>query len=189
MDYARQKVLRPAGMERTRDDHVFAIIPNRARGYVVGSNGQVQNCSLADTSYKIPGGGLISTSDDLVRFGLAVRGGALCNRQSLEAMFAPQKTRDGKSTGYGLGWTVGSLDGRRLIRHTGGQQGVSTILAMLPREGVVVAIMTNLERAELLELAQRILRVAATVRFPQDQRTGQPSRTPPLTPASARPIL
>ena len=46
---------------------------------------------------------------------------------------------------------------------TGGQQGVATILAMLPREGAVVAIMANLERAQLRELSTRVLRVLAGI--------------------------
>ncbi len=165
MDYLRQKVLRPAAMDRTRDDHVYSIIPNRSRGYIKASNGTIQNCSLADTSYKIPGGGLISTAEDIVRFGIAVRSGALCRPQSVDAMFTSQKLKDGKSTGYGLGWVVGTLDGKRMIRHAGGQQGVSTILSMLPRDGYTVAIMTNLEKADLAALSDQLLRVVSGTRI------------------------
>lgn len=164
MDYARQRILRPAGMDRTRDDHVYSIIPNRARGYVKASNGNLQNCSLADTSYKIPGGGLISTAEDIARFGIAVKTASLCKPSSVDAMFTAQKLKDGKSTGYGLGWAMGSLEGKRTIRHTGGQQGVSTILSMLPREGFTVAIMTNLEKAELAALSDQLLRAVSGVR-------------------------
>lgn len=180
MEYVRQKILRPTGMDRTRDDHVFAIIPNRARGYVLNSAGQLQNCSLADTSYKIPGGGMISTAEDIVRFGLAVRAGTLCRPASVAAMFTPQKLRDGKPTGYGLGWSIAQVDGRRVVRHTGGQQGTSTILAMDPREGLAVAIMTNLEKAQLVELSYKILKSLSGGKTGRDQRTG-------LVPALARP--
>lgn len=164
MDYIRQKILRPAGMEHTRDDHVYAIIPNRARGYAKASNGAIQNCSLADTSYKIPGGGLTSTAEDVARFGMAVRAASLCRPASLEMMFAAQRLRDGTGTGYGLGWALGTLDGKRTVRHTGGQQGASAILAMLPRDGYTVAIMTNLEKAELVGLSNQLLRLVSSVR-------------------------
>jgi CubicO group peptidase (beta-lactamase class C family) len=178
MDYVRQKILRPAGMERTRDDHVYAIISNRARGYAKSASGAIQNCSLADTSYKIPGGGMISTAEDLVRFAIGVRAAALCRQQSVDAMFTPQRLRDGKTTGYGLGWSMGTLDGKRTIRQTGGQEGASAILSMLPRDGLIVAIMTNLEKAELAALADQVLRVASNARALRETRGTQTSNRP-----------
>jgi CubicO group peptidase (beta-lactamase class C family) len=159
MDYLRQRIFAPSRMERIRQDHVFAIIPNRARGYILNGTGQVQNCSLADTSNKIPGGGLASTAEDIVRFGLAVRKGALLKPATLEMMFAPQKLRDGRLNNYGLGWALRLLDNRKVVAHTGGQQGVSTILLLMPRENVVVGLLCNLEKADLRELANRIARV------------------------------
>ncbi len=188
MEAIRQRILIPAGMDHTRDDHVFALIPNRSRGYVLTANG-LQNCSLADTSNKIPGGGLISTAEDLVRFGLGVRSAALLKQSSVDLMFTPLRTRDGKSTGYGLGWGVANLDGRKVVRHAGGQQGVSTMLSMLPRENLVVAIMTNLEKAQLTDLSQNVLRSLTGARAQQPVRTVPAARKAALTPGRARPIL
>lgn len=158
MEYLRSRIFAPAGMERLRQDHAFALIPNRARGYVLNSSGQLQNCSLADTSNKVAGGGLIGNVEDLVRFASAVRAGRLLKHGSVEAMFTPQRLPEGKHSLYGLGWNVMTLDNRKLVSHTGGQQGTSTILAMLPREGAVVALMTNLEKAQLRDLSSRVLR-------------------------------
>jgi CubicO group peptidase (beta-lactamase class C family) len=153
-DYLRNKIFAPAGIERIRQDHTFALIPNRARGYVM----QVQNCSLADTSNKVAGGGLIGNVEELVRFASAVRAGRLLKPASVEAMFTTQRLPENKISLYGLGWNVLTLDNRKMVTHTGGQQGTSTILAMLPREGAVVALMTNLEKAALRELSSRILK-------------------------------
>ncbi len=159
MDYLKEQVFAPAGMSRIVADDVHAIVPNRARGYRRYATGQLENCALADTSNKIPGGGMSSTVDDLTRFALAVRQGKLLKPETVALMFARQKLRDGTESQYGLGWNVGRLDQRQLVLHTGGQQGTSTVLAMLPREGVVVALMCNLERGGLAPLAQRIARV------------------------------
>jgi len=158
MDYLRENIILPAGMERMQADSVFAIIANRARGYRRYATGQLENCALADTSNKIPGGGLSSTSDDLVKFALAVRRGALLKPDSVERMFTRQKTRDGADAPYGLGWNVTTLDGRKMVLHSGGQQGTSTVLVLLPKEGVSVALMCNLERGNLSALAGQIVR-------------------------------
>jgi CubicO group peptidase (beta-lactamase class C family) len=161
MDYLRQRVFAPAGMDRIRQDHVFAVIPNRARGYTLGPSGQLQNCALADTSNKVPGGGLVSTVEDLARFATAMRKGVLLRPHTVDMMFTPQRLKDGKPTDYGLGWQVRSIESVKVVQHTGGQQGVSTILALQPRENVAVALMSNLERAQLQDLAHRILRLLA----------------------------
>lgn len=159
MDYLRTRVFNPAAMDTIRQDHVYAIVPNRARGYAISQRGQLQNCALADTSNKIPGGGMASTAEDLIRFAIAFRKGALVKQSTADLMMAPQRLRDGHTSDYGLGWQLRNFDGRRLVQHTGGQQGVSTVLAMLPKENVAVAIMVNLEKAELEPLARKILQV------------------------------
>ena len=52
-------------------DDVYAIVPHRARGYQKTA-GQVQNAGLMDSSYKLPGGGLVTTAEDLVSFAIAM---------------------------------------------------------------------------------------------------------------------
>ncbi len=65
------------------------------------------NAQLHDTSMKVPGGGLVSTSVDLVKFGHASMKGTLVKQSTLEQMWTPQQTKDGNKTAYGLGWGVG----------------------------------------------------------------------------------
>ena len=64
-------------MTGARVDDVFEIIPHRAQGYQKGPGGALQNSGLADTSYKIPGGGLCATAPDLARFTVALWNGTL----------------------------------------------------------------------------------------------------------------
>lgn len=156
MDYVREHIFRPAGMERARDDNVFAIIPHRAQGYRRTSSGELQNSPLADTSNKIPGGGLCATVLDLARFAIALQRGTLLRPQTLEQMWTRQKTRDGRETSYGLGWSLSEYRGRREVFHTGGQPRVSTLLYMRPDDRMAVVLMSNLEGARLVELARRI---------------------------------
>jgi CubicO group peptidase (beta-lactamase class C family) len=156
-DFVRENVFRPAGMERIRVDSVADIIPNRAQGYRITDAGALTNSPLADNSYKVPGGGFVSTAEDLAKFAAALQAGRLLRRETLELMYAPQKTKDGKETSYGLGWGVAKRPtGERAIGHSGGQQRVSTFLHMQPDQGLAVVLMSNLENARLGELAQRI---------------------------------
>jgi CubicO group peptidase (beta-lactamase class C family) len=158
IEYVRKHVFEPSGMERIRDDSHAALIPNRARGYAKDEQGRLRNCNLADTSNKIPGGGMAGTAGDLVRFALALNRGKLLRKATVERMFTRAATRDGKPVPYGLGVFVGEWEGRRLISHGGGQQGTSTLLQLYPESGAAIAIMCNLEGARLAPLAGEVAR-------------------------------
>jgi CubicO group peptidase (beta-lactamase class C family) len=161
-EYMRQRVFDRAGMARTRTDFHYDVVPDRASGYMlmteethrslppsaraVAKPGQIYNASLHDTSMKVPGGGLVSTAEDLARFGIALNTAALLRKDTVETMWTEQKTTGGRGTGYGLGWGVTPMqDGIRRLTHSGNQAGAATLLNVIPEVGVTVAIMTNLE--------------------------------------------
>lgn len=156
IEYLREHIFGPARMKRIRDDNHMAIIPNRARGYVKDSEDRLRNCGLADTSNKIPGGGLAGTAEDLVTFAIALNRGKLLRKETVRRMFARAATRDGQPLPYGQGVVVGEWQGRRRISHGGGQQGTSTLLQLYPESGVALGIMCNLEGAKLAPLSEQI---------------------------------
>ncbi len=159
------RVLARAGMSETRPDDVEAIIPHRASGYV-RKNGAYQNSGLADTSYKIPSGGWVSTAPDMARFAMALFDDRLLRSDTRALMFTEQKTRAGVGTGYALGWDVWTHKGRRVVAHSGGQQRVSTLIYLEPDERLAVIFLCNLEDVKLepiaMKLADQLLDVSGT---------------------------
>jgi len=160
-DYVRSHVLAPVGITTIQADDIYRIIPRRARGYRLNRDGELENCALADTSNKIPGGGLVGTAPDMVRFALAVRDGRLLRPETVRQMWTPQRLANGRRTHYGLGWALGEWKGEQVVGHTGGQQGVSTALFMLPGRGLVIAVMANLEKASLGPVVTGVLQLLA----------------------------
>ena len=146
-EYVRENVSKPAALYRLQVDDVYTIIPNRAQGYQKTQSGQLRNSGLADTSYKIPGGGFISTVEDLAKFAIAMQAGVIVKKETLDKMWAKQTLKDGKFSPYGLGWGIGEHGGMKEVSHGGAQQRVSTYLYMLPEKGLAVAVMSNLEGA------------------------------------------
>lgn len=158
-DYVREHVLTPAGMTHTFVDDVYAIELHRARGYhlVVG---KLQNAGLMDSSYKIPGGGLVSTAEDMVRFGMALIDGRIVKPGTLAVMWTPTgrpRLEDGKRSSYGLGFGVLTIDGQKYIAHSGGQQGTSTDMEFIPGKRFAVAVLTTNEDAEPFDVIRPIL--------------------------------
>ncbi|MEW6127345.1 MAG: serine hydrolase domain-containing protein [Acidobacteriota bacterium] len=157
LDYVRENVFKPAAMERIREDNVFAIVANRAQGYQKTRSGQLQNSDLADTSYKIPGGGFISTVEDLARFAIAIQSNKLLKTDTLNQAWAKQKLKDGKESNYGLGWQLAERNGLQEVSHGGNQARVTTYLYMIPERGMAVVLMMNLEGVgSRVELARQI---------------------------------
>lgn len=142
MDCLREEVLVPAGMTNTHVDDVYAIIPHRARGYARLGADQLRNAGLTDTSYKIPGGGLLAPAEDLARFASALHNGKLLRPETLAQMATRQKLKDGKEVGFGLGWNVSPAG---VLSHSGGQQGTSTFLFLDLRRKIAVVLLANRE--------------------------------------------
>lgn len=159
LDYIREHIFKPAGLERTLADDVYTLIPDRARGYRKTQSGEIQNAPLHDTSIKIPGGGLVSTADDLAKFAIAVNSGRLVKRETSEQMWTRPKTKDGKELTYGFGWLIAQQEGQKRVWNDGSQAGTRTYLFLLPQEQFAVALMTNLERAWCEELTPKILNI------------------------------
>ena len=156
-DYVAEHILNPAGMAHTFVDDVLRIIPHRAHGYQK-INGQVRNAGLMDSSYKIPGGGYTTTAEDLVRFAQAMMDGKIMKREMVEQMWTPAKvTGPGKQSTYGLGFGVLMLEGGKYIAHSGGQQGTSTMLVIIPEKRFAVAALANMDGVNPGEVVRAIL--------------------------------
>jgi CubicO group peptidase (beta-lactamase class C family) len=157
VDFMRQNVFDPAGMEHTQVDDRFAIIPYRTRFYEKTVSGAVRNADFLDSSYKIPGGGWLSSAEDMARFEVAILNDKLMRSATRDLMWTPLKPSEGAANGYSLGWGTFSKDGIRYVGHSGGQQGTSTdfLLAVAQRAGVVV--LTNMEGTQPNDLTVEIL--------------------------------
>ena len=140
-----ERVFDPLDMRHTAADQNRLIVPDRVRPYVVDEGGRLANAPYVDNSYKWAGGGLVSTPEDLVRFGLAHLEPGFLQAETLAMLHTPQKTNAGEVTDYGIGWRVGTDEkGRRRVGHRGGSVGGRTTFWIYPDQGLVIAMVANL---------------------------------------------
>jgi hypothetical protein len=59
-------------------------------------------------------------------------------------MRTPTLLPDGRRYDYGLGTRIGSLDGHRVVGHTGGGQGFTNILVRFPDDDLTIVVLKNL---------------------------------------------
>jgi len=168
LQYLADHIFKPVGMTQTTVDDSSLNVPNRAVGYRTGLFGfswlkwlrGVHEAPLHDTSIKVPGGGLLSTVDDMARFAIAVMSGQLVQPDMLTKMWTKPKTRDGKESEYGFGFLIGEKNGQMRVYNDGSQAGTRTFLFMMPQQKFAICLMTNLERADCETLTPTIREVA-----------------------------
>lgn len=159
VDFMRQNIFVPAGMDQTQADNRFSIIPYRTRFYQKADSGIVLNADFLDSSYKIPGGGWLSSAEDMARFEVAILNDKLVRRATRDLMWTPLKPTDGSKDDYGLGWGRSEEDGIAVVGHNGGQQGTSTAFLVAPTQRAGVVVLTNMEGTPADDLAKEILKI------------------------------
>ena len=159
VDYVKENVFEPAGMAETQADNFFTIVPHRSRWYHKEKSGVVENAGVLDSSYKIPGGGLISSADDMARFEIAILANKLLKPATREQMWTPQKAADGSENGYALGWGHSKKFGLSLVAHSGGQQGTSTSILLVPERSAGIVVLANMDDVDATALSTEILKI------------------------------
>ena len=142
--YLDAGVFQPLGLRDTLPDYPDRIIPGRTRFYARDKSGQIVNAAYVDSSYKWAAGGLLSTAENLVRFGTAHLQPGFFKAETLNLLFTSLRTSDGKETGVGIGWRIGRDEqGRRIFHHAGSINGGRTVLLIYPDSGLVIAFLCN----------------------------------------------
>jgi serine beta-lactamase-like protein LACTB, mitochondrial len=155
--YMRSQVFLPAHMEETLVDDRYALIAHRTRFYQKDKAGQVVNADFLDSSYKIPGGGWLSSAGDMARFEVAMLKDQLVHRATRDLMWTPLKPADASEDLYGLGWAVRKDAGFYAIGHSGSQQGTSTSILIAPDQQAGAVVLINMEGSNASGLAQELL--------------------------------
>ncbi|CAM4397372.1 serine hydrolase [Zobellia roscoffensis] len=96
-----------------------------------------------DNFYKLAGGGFLSTSEDIVKFGQAYLDGKVISSELQKEFLTAQKINE-SSTYYGLGWQVSKdAKGRRCYGHVGNGVGGYSNFFVYPEEKMVFSILIN----------------------------------------------
>ncbi|WP_167609521.1 serine hydrolase domain-containing protein [Maribellus sediminis] len=161
LHFMQSRVFDPLNMDQTKPEHMDSLILFRT-GYYDMADGKVINAPYVDNSYKWAGGGFISTSEDLVKFGNAMLNNTLFSEEVKTQLITPQTLKNGEKTEYGIGFFSGTDEyGRAYYGHGGGSIGGCGNLIIYPNEKMVVAVITNDTRAkigsELHKIAEMLL--------------------------------
>ena len=163
--YLDQHIFSPAGMKSSYLLYSGQKSPFEARGYLIRTHyrGDVE---AVDSSRKLHpwirrlGGfvgcsNIVSTTDDLLKFSIALNNGKLLKPSSVAGMFEPTDLSDGTpvfmdgefgKTGYGTGWFIsGDAGAFDIVMHTGKEPGFFSFFLFDLHRGLTIILLNNME--------------------------------------------
>jgi CubicO group peptidase (beta-lactamase class C family) len=161
-EYLRRRIWQPLGMTRTTITLPAHDSANLATAYELDGRKPV---AVPYEMYQTPPStSILSTASDMGRFMLAhLQGGKLGDARILSdsaigLMHRRRATMHPRLPGWTLGFQENDLNGRHLLEHGGDIGGFSSLLTLLPDEGVGFFLVNHLEGNDLrFDLRQAIL--------------------------------
>jgi CubicO group peptidase (beta-lactamase class C family)/D-alanyl-D-alanine dipeptidase len=191
--YLHRTVLDPLGLERSSFEPTPEITKDLAKAFMWTIDGRVFEAPTFELGMS-PAGSMYTTVTDMGRFMSALfaggRGtkGQMLKPSSIGEMWTPQFSPPGQKTGYGIGFGIGELEGRRTVGHGGAIYGFATTLKAMPDDKLGVVVVTTKDSANAV--TNRIADIALRAMFAsrQGKPIPQPEITAPVDPQLARRI-
>lgn len=135
--FLQENIFTLVGMKDSGYDSNTAVIERRAAGYTQAPGG-LRNADYVDMTTPQGAGALYSTTQDLLKWQLALHGGKVLKPESYAKMTTPFKDD------YAFGLIVRTVDGHKQIWHNGGIQGFSSSMAWYPDSKLSVIVLANM---------------------------------------------
>ena len=146
-DFLAQHIFKPLGMSATRIISDADIIPNRSAGYE-WVKGELKNQEWVSPTFNATADGTIYFNVlDLAKWDGALYTEKLLKKSSLDRMWTvfPLNDRKPNPGKYGFAWAIDTINGHKVIEHSGAWQGFTTHIARYVDDGITVVVLTNLD--------------------------------------------
>lgn len=139
-----ERIFKPLGMNATRSTDPKPIVPNRASGYE-WKNDHFENRPVLLPAIAFSAGSLLSTVGDMAKWDAALYTEKLLKKSSLDQIWTAATMNDGVVApfNYGFGWFIDSYHGHRLVQHSGGTPGFSSVIYRFIDDKLTIIVLTN----------------------------------------------
>lgn len=176
-DYLTKNVFGLSGMKDSGFDQVVkskdpnygdfigpVLVPNIVTAY----QGEPGKLSWTNPQLHVMGGaGFVwSTAADMYKYARAVMTHRLISPGGFSTMYTHTTLANPeKKIEYGFGWLVDrNLDGKLVLRHSGGNNGYSSDFAIYPEDEVVIVVLTNTSYGEPTTIRSQIAKMVFGVK-------------------------
>lgn len=149
----RKYIFQPAAMKNSGFDFEHLVSKNKSAGYSVYSDTLKSVASFSDSSTVFAAGAIYSTVKDLYQFHKALQSYIIIDKYLLDKAYTPYKHN------YGYGWIIDTINGNKMVYHSGGISGYSSIFIRIPQENICIVLLNNKEGIELENIGRKILKI------------------------------
>jgi CubicO group peptidase (beta-lactamase class C family) len=158
--YVKENVFRRAGMNDTDFYEADRITPNLATGYTKQNRYLREVTEWTNTLFISPvkggaAGGGYSTVQDLLRFSSALRQNKLLSSEMTDTILTG-KIEYGASRKYAYGFANDIVNGRRIVFHDGGANGISSEFDVYPDAGYTIVVLSNYDHPAARPVVKKI---------------------------------
>jgi CubicO group peptidase (beta-lactamase class C family) len=142
--FLSRRVLKPLGMADTIDldaDHAKV----EPIGYMRNALGPLRPAIIEAPGWYFADGEMAMPVSDLLTWDISVMSRSILKPSSYEVVETDVKLRNGESAHYGLGVSVSTRDGHRVVSHGGEVGGFVASNTVFPDDKIAIVVLTNQE--------------------------------------------
>jgi len=146
-DFLRTRILAPLGLASAMDIDVSQLTEPEATGYMRYALGPLHPAPKEGKGWLFAMGELSMTAGDLAKWDVSLINRSLLQPVSYRELETEVLLDNGVGTGYGLGVSVGTTGGHRVISHSGEVSGFTAQNLVFPDDSAAVVVLTNQDAA------------------------------------------
>lgn len=136
----RNRILAPLNLQQTgRMSDSFN--PSLAKPYKLNNENRLIPGRYQ--SYFGSSAGIVVSIADYAKYLAELRDGKLIKLKTLDLLFTPTRSTNGKTLPYGLGWFIETIKGEKVLWHYGYWNSVSTLVVIVPRLEITFLAFAN----------------------------------------------
>jgi CubicO group peptidase (beta-lactamase class C family) len=172
-----QRVFDPLGMKSIANVDEAKLPVTDPEGYLRYALGPLRPAPKEGKGWIFAAGELAMTAQDLARWDISMIQQTVLKPASYAEMEHEIVLKNGVGTRYGLGVEVRSVDGHRVLSHSGEVSGFTAENMVLPDDGIAIVVQTNQDAVGASgEIANQVRAALLKNEDPEDQKQREIAR-------------
>lgn len=144
-------ILNPLKMNHTGFNYLALKSTYKTIPYSYISKTRQEKTEVWNSTLTGPAGQIYSTAEDLYNYYIGLRDYKIVSKEAFKKATTPYLS------GYGYGWFIDDLYGKKLINHGGNIEGSTSYFAMLPEDDLCIILLNNITSKKLEKAGNTIL--------------------------------
>jgi CubicO group peptidase (beta-lactamase class C family) len=174
MELLTERVFTPLQMKSVTNTDANRLPPSDPGGYFRYALGPLHPAPKEGHGWMFAAGELAMTAEDLAKWDISMIDQTVLQSVSYREMEREVLLKDGAGTRYGLGVTVTSNNGHRVLEHGGEVSGFVAENIVLPDDKIAVVVLTNQDASEAAGgIGKQISALLLKAATPQDPKADE----------------